>query len=114
MNMYDWAKEAESLVEVIYPSMDGYVYFYELQTGQKTRDALNMGYVYKGTGTVDPRGYPLLYIGSGLNSYNGTSHVFVVSLIDFSILYEFGANDSFALRAWPMYDSRPAHRRGYG
>ena len=44
---------------------------------------LNMGYVYKGTGTVDPRGYPLLYIGSGLNSYNGTSHVFVVSLIDF-------------------------------
>lgn len=107
MNMYDWAKEAESLVEVIYPSMDGYVYFYELQTGQKTRDALNMGYVYKGTGTVDPRGYPLLYIGSGLNSYNGTSHVFVVSLIDFSILYEFGANDSFALRAWPMYDSAP-------
>lgn len=107
MNMYDWAKEAETLVEVVYPSMDGYVYFYELETGKATRDSLNLGYTFKGTGTLDPRGYPLLYVGSGYNSYNGTSHVFVVSLIDFSVLYEFGANDGFAHRAWPMFDSAP-------
>ena len=37
MNMYDWAKQQETLVEVVYPSMDGYVYFYELQTGKATR-----------------------------------------------------------------------------
>lgn len=107
MNMYDWAKEAETLVEVIYPSMDGYIYFYELQTGKATRDALNLGYTFKGTGTLDPRGYPLLCVGSGYDSYKGTSHVFVVSLIDFSVLYEFGANDGFAHRAWSMYDSAP-------
>lgn len=107
MNMYDWAKQQETLVEVVYPSMDGYVYFYELQTGKVTRDALNLGYTFKGTGTLDPRGYPLLVVGSGYNSNRGTSHVFIVSLIDFSILYEFGASDSFALRAWPMYDSAP-------
>lgn len=107
MNMYDWAKEAETLVEVVYPSMDGYIYFYELETGKATRDSLNLGYTFKGTGTLDPRGYPLLYVGSGYNSYKGTSHVFVVSLIDFSVLYEFGANDGFAHRAWPMYDSAP-------
>lgn len=53
MNMYDWAKEAETLVEVVYPSMDGYIYFYELQTGKATRDALNLGYTFKGTGTLD-------------------------------------------------------------
>ena len=107
MNMYDWAKEAETLVEVVYPSMDGYIYFYELQTGKATRDALNLGYTFKGTGTLDPRGYPLLCVGSGYDSYNGTSHVFLVSLIDFSVLYEFGANDGFAHRAWSMYDSAP-------
>lgn len=107
MNMYDWAKEAETLVEVVYPSMDGYIYFYELQTGKATRDALNLGYTFKGTGTLDPRGYPLLCVGSGYDSYKGTSHVFVVSLIDFSVLYEFGANDGFAHRAWSMYDSAP-------
>lgn len=107
MNMYDWAKEAETLVEVVYPAMDGYVYFFELETGKATRDSLNLGFTFKGTGTLDPRGYPLLVVGSGYNSYNGTSHVFVVSLIDFSILYEFGAADGFALRGWPMYDSAP-------
>lgn len=107
MNMYDWAKEAETLVEVVYPSMDGYIYFYELETGKATRDALNLGYTFKGTGTLDPRGYPLLCVGSGYDSYKGTSHVFLVSLIDFSVLYEFGANDGFAHRAWSMYDSAP-------
>lgn len=107
MNMYDWAKEAETLVEVIYPSMDGYIYFYELETGKATRDSLNLGYTFKGTGTLDPRGYPLLCVGSGYDSYKGTSHVFLVSLIDFSVLYEFGANDGFAHRAWSMYDSAP-------
>ena len=30
MNMYDWAKEEENLVEVIYACMDGNVYFLDL------------------------------------------------------------------------------------
>lgn len=33
MNMYDWAKEDDELVEVIYACMDGYVYFLDLETG---------------------------------------------------------------------------------
>ena len=105
-NMHDWARNQETLVEVIYPSMDGYVYFLELSTGKETRDALYMGLTYKGTGTLDPRGYPLLYIGSGYNTQRG--HVSVVSLIDGSVLYEFGySSDSFALRTWPMWDAAP-------
>ena len=39
MNIYDWAKNKEELVEVIYACMDGYVYFLELETGDPTRDA---------------------------------------------------------------------------
>ena len=38
MNMYDWAKEKDDLVEVIYACMDGYVYFLDLETGEATRD----------------------------------------------------------------------------
>ena len=107
MNMYDWAKEKDELVEVIYASMDGYVYFYELTSGSKTRDALYLGYTFKGAGALDPRGYPILYVGSGYNSAMGGSHAFIISLIDGSILYEFGQWDSFALRAWHMFDASP-------
>lgn len=38
MAMYDWAKEQETLVEVIYATQDGRIYFYELETGKPTRD----------------------------------------------------------------------------
>ena len=109
MNMYDWAKEADTLVEVIYPSMDGNIYFLELESGRQTRDTLNMGFTYKGTGTLDPRGYPLLYVGSGYDSSKGSSRVFVISLIDGSTLYTFGPEDNygFALRAWSMFDAAP-------
>ena len=98
MNMYDWAKKADSLTEVVYATMGGYVYFIDLATGKKTRDDLNLGYTFKGAGALDPRGYPILYLGSGYNSTKGTSHVFVVNLLDCSVMYEFGAADSFSLR----------------
>ena len=106
-SMYSWAREKDSLTEVIYPCMDGKVYFFELSTGEKTRDELNIGYTFKGTGAIDPRGYPILYIGSGLDSTKGSSRAFVVNLIDFSIMYEFGKNDEFALRPWHMFDASP-------
>ena len=35
MNMESWAKEADSLTEVIYATMDGHVYFFELETGKR-------------------------------------------------------------------------------
>ncbi len=107
MNMYDWAKEKETLTEVIYPSMDGYIYFFELSSGSKTRDSINLGYTFKGAGALDPRGYPILYLGSGYNSNRGGSHAFIISLIDGSILYEFGQWDPFALRSWNMFDASP-------
>lgn len=98
MNMYDWAKKDENLVEVIYACMDGNVYFLDLKTGKATRDVLELGFTFKGAGALDPRGYPILYVGAGYDSYNGTAHVFVVNLLDCSVMYEFGANDSYSLR----------------
>ena len=98
MNMYDWAKNADTLTEVIYATMDGNIYFLDLLTGQKTRDNLYLGYTFKGAGALDPRGYPILYLGAGYNSANGTSRAFIINLLDCSVMYDFGAADSFSLR----------------
>jgi outer membrane protein assembly factor BamB len=98
MNMYDWAKQAETLTEVIYATMDGNVYFMDLLTGEKTRDDLHLGFTFKGAGALDPRGYPILYLGSGYDSSQGTSRVFIINLYDCSTMYQFGNSDPFSLR----------------
>lgn len=104
-SMKDWAREQDDLVEVIYATMDGYIYFTELETGKATRDRMNMGLTYKGAGALDPRGYPILYVGSGVRNLDMKSHVSVINLITCEVMYTFGDRDSFALRDWPMFDS---------
>lgn len=85
--MHSWAKEDDSLVEVIYACLDGHIYFLDMKTGRQTRDTLDIGYTFKGAGALDPRGYPIMYVGSGYNSSKGKSRVFVISLIDGNVLY---------------------------
>ncbi|MEA4969461.1 MAG: pyrrolo-quinoline quinone [Candidatus Pelethousia sp.] len=108
MNLYEAAKNDPDLVEVIYATMDGHIYFLNLHTGEKTRDAINIGYPFKGAGALDPRGYPLMYVGSGDDSPTGgkgSSRAFIISLIDGKTLYEFGAGDNFSLRGLSYFDS---------
>ncbi len=111
MNLYDWAKENEDLIEVIYPTEDGNIYFLDLETGKQTRDTIEMKVPFKGTGSVDPRGLPLLYCGSGDQYENDSqkSRAFIISLINGNVLYEFGkqGTDPFARRRWYAYDSAP-------
>ena len=64
-----------------------------------------LGYTFKGAGALNPRGYPIMYVGSGYNSSEGTSHVFVINLLDCSVMYTFGNDDSFALRNLSFFDS---------
>lgn len=96
------------LVEVIYASLDGNIYFCELETGEWTRDPIHIGYPTKGTVSIDPRGYPLLYTGQGIGE-NGTDVLVpayrVFSLIDQSLLYEIKGDDPDSLRKWPNFDS---------
>ena len=74
------------------------MYFLDLRTGEKTRDPLYLGFTFKGAGALDPRGYPIMYVGAGYNSNEGTAKVFVVNLLDCSVMYTFGDNDEFSLR----------------
>ena len=105
--MYDSKKDKEDLVEVIYATLDGYIHFYDLEDGSKTRDAINMGMNFKGAGALDPRGYPLLYVGSGLYTHGASPRMFVVNLLDGKIIYQYGNDDDFALRDWSAFDSSP-------
>ena len=108
MNMESWAQEQDELTEVIYATMDGHVYFYELETGKATRDPLFLGFTFKGAGSLDPRGYPILYVGAGYNGSRGPGRAFAVSLIDGKVLYEFGAADGYSHRqGWTMFDASP-------
>lgn len=60
------AVAAKDLIEVLYPVFEGKVYRLDLETGQATRDPIQVEGGFKGTGSIDPRGYPLLYAGEGL------------------------------------------------
>ncbi len=106
-NMYDWAKNQEVLNEVIYATMDGNVYFLELETGKPTRDPIFLGFTFKGAGALDPRGWPILYVGAGYAGSRGDGRVLIVNLCDGTIMYEFGAADGYAFRTWSMYDASP-------
>ena len=112
MNLYADKKAKEGLTEVIYATLDGHVYFLDLDDGSYTRDPLNLGMPFKGAGALDPRGYPLFYVGSGDALSDGTRpRMFIVSLIDGSVLYEDGYADRDANRvdndSWCAFDSSP-------
>lgn len=109
MGLYEDKKAKEGLVEVIATTLDGYIYFYDLEDGTKTRDPLWIGMSVKGTATLDPRGYPLLYVGAGLtNDSNGAApKMFIVSLVDNSVLFSQSAYDNWAGRSWCALDSSP-------
>ncbi len=108
MKMYDWAKEQEKLTEVIVSAQDGKIHFFEFETGKRTRDPIACNIVFKGGGSLDPRGIPLMYLGSGDISPNGTyPSAYVVNLVTNEVVFEFGRFDSFAYRSWYGFDSSP-------
>ena len=108
MNLFDNKKAKKNLVEVIYATLDGHIYFYDLETGEYTRNPLNVGMAFKGSGALDPRGYPIMYVGSGDRTREGKEpRMFIISLIDCSIMYEYGHEKNFNIRNWRAFDASP-------
>ncbi len=107
LGVYDQYKTKSGFTEVIYPTMDGNIYFWELESGEPTRDPINIGVVTKGTASLDPRGYPLLFTGQGIPSdVNGAGAWFrIISLIDNKVLKAYGGEDPFSYRKFQAYDS---------
>ncbi len=112
MNVKQSFKDAGTpLTEVIYPAMDGNIYFLDLESGAATRDPITTGIVQKGTSCIDPRGYPLLFVGQGIpvdnEQGNAAAYVRVYSLISGEQIGQFGGFDWFARRTWQAYDGSP-------
>lgn len=108
MNLKPEAKAKKDLVEVIYATLDGNIYFYDLKTGEYTRDPLYIGMAFKGAGALDPRGYPIMYVGSGDRTREGKEpRMFIINLIDCSIMYEYGHVKEFNTRSWRAFDASP-------
>ena len=85
MNIDAAFQSRDDLVEGIYGTLDGNIYFFEAGTGKPTRPPIKLGFPIKGSVSVDPRGYPLLYVGQGISRANGRTGSIgwrVYSLID--------------------------------
>lgn len=58
-----WERD-DGVTEVIIGAYDGLVHFLDAETGARSRPPFRTGFMVKGTETLDPDGYPLLYVGS--------------------------------------------------
>ncbi|MCC5910013.1 MAG: PQQ-binding-like beta-propeller repeat protein [Clostridiaceae bacterium] len=104
MNIKEKFKKDENFVEVIYASLDGNIYFFDLKSGEESRSPISIGNPLKGSLSLDPRGYPLLYVGDGIPEKNTIGyHIF--SLIDGEKLFFINGRDPKALRNWGAFDS---------
>ncbi len=108
MNLYPEKKAKDALVEVIYATLDGNIYFYDLEDGTYTRDPMKLGMAFKGSGALDPRGYPIMYVGSGDKTYGGkVPRMYIINLIDCTVMYERGNDEPLKKRNWIAFDSSP-------
>ncbi len=108
MNITDEKKGKQGLKEVIYGTLDGNIYFIDLDDGKYTRNTIKVPASIKGSVTVDPRGYPLLYAGQGLNKVDGKTvetGYRIFNLLNQERLYFINGVDKFAYRSWPAFDS---------
>ncbi|MCD9020903.1 PQQ-binding-like beta-propeller repeat protein [Cohnella silvisoli] len=99
-----------NFTEVIYASLDGFVYFIDLESGEETRNPIKVGNPIKGSVSVDARGYPLLYVGEGIPE-NGTIGFNLYSLTDQKRLLRVNGKDQFAYRTWGAFDSSAIFNR---
>ena len=112
MNIYPEKKIDPNLVEVIYPCLDGKIYFLDLRDGLATRPVIETGGgAIKGTASLYPDGTPMLFVGQGDNlpgsNPDGVVRVRIYNLMDQSLMYTFGNDDPVAYRKWQAFDASP-------
>lgn len=96
MNIKPELRATKAMKEVILPSDDGKIYFFDLDTQSYSRDPIEVGYPVGSTGAVNPYGFPLLYVGQTeekLSEYTGIVGMRVYNLINQEMIaFESGLN----------------------
>lgn len=108
MNLYADKKQKDGLFEVVYSTMDGNVYFLDLEDGTPTRDVWKVGLPFKGAGALHPT-LPILHLGPGDSGAGEGEYAraYLYSLEDGEKLLEYGGQDAFSLRKFCGFDSSP-------
>lgn len=106
MNLEDKYKKDDNFIEVVYASLDGHIYFFDMESGVETRPSINIKNPIKGSVSLDPRGYPLLYVGQGIPE-KGAIGYRIFSLINMEQLYFIEGQDPIAYRGWGAFDGAP-------
>lgn len=110
MNIFKNKRNKNNLKEVIYGTLDGKIYFLDLEDGKRTRNPIDIGFPIKGSVTIDPRGLPLLYCGQGIEKNGGKIGKIgfrIFSLIDQRVLHFINGLDKNSYRYWGAFDSTP-------
>ena len=110
MNLYNEFKQKTNFTEVIIGGLDSTIHFYDLASGLPSRPNIKVPSSIKGSVTIDPRGYPLLYVGQGINEVGGVSVKFgyhIFSLITGEELLFINGRDKFAYLSWGAFDGNP-------
>lgn len=112
MALNEGFQDKSALKEVILSGEDGKVYFLDLESGEATREAINIGYALRGAPSVHPLSYPILTFGQfsnklpsgnaktmGLYYYNliDNSKLRLLNMLDDRAYYTVGAVDTSAL-----------------
>jgi outer membrane protein assembly factor BamB len=93
-----------TLVEVIQGSLDGNVYFLDLRSGKPTRPPLRTGNPIKGSVSLDPRGWPLLFVGQGIPNGRPIG-LRMYALTSMQEVFFIPGRDPDARRSWGAFDS---------
>jgi outer membrane protein assembly factor BamB len=102
------------LTEVIFADKSGFVYYIDLDDGEISRTPMPTISFTEGTPTLDPRGYPLLYIGQSIQQ-NGNVYksrynfLYVFNLITQKEIFRFGSSsvEPFSDSKWQGYGASP-------
>ncbi len=98
-------RRRDDFVEVIQGSLDGSVHFIDLATGRRSRPPLRTGNAIKGSVSLDPRGYPLLFVGQGIPQGRPIG-LRVFELIGHREVFFLAGSDRAApRRGWGAFDS---------
>lgn len=108
-SLYPDKRAKADFTEVIVAGLDGNVYFFDIDDGTQSRIPIYVGCSIKGTPALDPRGYPLLYLGQGDDNADDEKFgMYVYSLLDGSRLYSYNAKTDSSYRTnWSAFDSSP-------